>query len=117
MKEPEDDAPDAEVLAWASKTTEGALRRAWMAKLEGKPFEECMAAASEGLPITATLRLFEHELREIGCVTTVPRMFWHWVYRSRSGKGRVVMLSWAKRLLLQQQGYVDIEAFTNEGLS
>jgi hypothetical protein len=116
LKEPEDGAPDAEVLAWASKMTTSALQRAAVAKLSGKPFDECMAAAAEGMPTTMLLRLFEHELREIGCVNTVPRPFWHWVYRYKDKPGRVVMLSWNKRLLLQQRGYIDIEAFTNEGM-
>ncbi len=117
MKEPDNDASDAEVFEWASGVTRKAIYDAAEKKLSGGSFEECMSAASAGLPTKTNVRIYLPDVREIGCVgEPLPRAFWHWVYRDRKGR-RTIMLSWKMRLRLQTQGFVDIDAFTNEGLS
>jgi hypothetical protein len=115
---PDDDAPDAQVLEWAKGKTISAIRRAIEAKLGGAADEaEVLAAAAEGMGERTNVRLYERDLREIGVVNDLPRMFWHWVYRDRKKPGKVIILSWAKRMQLQQQGYIDLDAFTNEGMN
>ncbi len=109
---------DAEVLEFARKHANDITVRVAVASVAGASDQE--AAEASGRP-RVVVTLFASDIREIGVfevdVDTVPRHLRRaWVYRSRKSDD-VFMLSWQKRLELQQTGSVQIFAYKHDDQS